>query len=331
VCFFAAVRDPALFQLVEFYKQDIRALGELGHEVDLVSDPRQLRRDCDLYWVWWPTSGAPAVLAARLRSRPVILVTAISDRDTGAGFATKPLHTRLAARFSMAAADMTLATSQDTCEGLRRYRTRRIRVGRLGVDTDFYRPRGRDTDAPVSVLTVSHLTAENVRRKRILDVVRTAAIVHRDLPGARFTIAGGHEDGIAAVRNEIAQLRMQDVIDLPGRISAEEKRDAMAGATVYFQPTDYEAFGMASAEAMACGAPVLSNAVGAVAEVVGDSGVLLPRGAGPEAYAAALLSLLNDPQRSVLGAQARDRAQRLFSHHARRNVVEQALDAVRPT
>ena len=166
-------------------------------------------------------------------------------------------------------------------------------------------------------------------RKRILEVVRTAAIVHRQAPDVRFTIVGAHEDGAAAVRDEVTRLDIGTAVDLRGRVAAEEKRALMTSAAVYFQPTLYEAFGVAMAEAMACGAPVLSNAVGAVPEVVGDCGVLLPSGSTPEAYADALVKLLHDPHRERLGERGRERVNREFSHRARRRVVEEALAVVR--
>jgi len=74
-----------------------------------------LARRADVYWVWWPTSGAPAVLLARLLRRPVILVTAISENDTTpSGLRAKPPWTRALGRAVLRLADLTLATSDDT-------------------------------------------------------------------------------------------------------------------------------------------------------------------------------------------------------------------------
>jgi glycosyltransferase involved in cell wall biosynthesis len=54
--------------------------------------------------------------------------------------------------------------------------------------------------------------------------------------------------------------------------------DAMASARVYTQLSAYESFGMAVAEAMLCGcAPVVSDR-GALPEVVGDCGFIVPYG-----------------------------------------------------
>jgi len=73
-----------------------------------------------------------------------------------------------------------------------------------------------------------------------------------------------------------------------------------------------ETFGLALAEAMACGRPVVAVAGAALGEVLGDAGVLTSD--DPEQYALALAELLADPpRRSALGSAARRRAIELFS------------------
>lgn len=47
----------------------------------------------------------------------------------------------------------------------------------------------------------------------------------------------------------------------------------MQESTIYLQPTLYEGFGFAIAEAMSCGLPVVYLSVGSVPEVVGDVGL----------------------------------------------------------
>jgi glycosyltransferase involved in cell wall biosynthesis len=324
VCFYAAVSDPALFQLVEFYRQDIRALRDLGHEVELANTPSHLAGRWEAAWVWWQTSGVPAVLVARARRRPCVLVSALSDRDPSAsGMSRKSVPARWAASASLRLADLVLAASVDTYAGLAPYRTRALWTAPLGVDTDMYRPRYPQRE-PL-VLTISHLTADNVKRKRLLDVVRVAAAV----PGVRFKLVGEELDGAAAVRSEIASLGLADRFDLVGRISAQEKCDLLARATAYLQPTEYEAFGMAIAEAMASGAVVLSNAIGNVPELVGNAGILVPQHAGPDALAAALRHVLARPQQlETLGRRARQRIERHFSATRRTELVAEALTEV---
>ncbi len=80
------------------------------------------------------------------------------------------------------------------------------------------------------------------------------------------------------------------------------------GAILYVHPSLAEGFGLPPLEAMACGTPVLSSNAGALPEVVGDAGVLLPP-ADPDAWAAAIERLVrNADQRSRLAALGRTRS-----------------------
>lgn len=323
VCFYAAVPDRRLFDLVEFYKQDLDILRQLGHEVLTANRPRDAWGNFDLYWVWWQTSGAPALLAAAIRRRPGVLVTALSSRDpTPSGMSGKGRLARAAAVLSLRLADLTLATSEDTRLGLVGIASGPVMTAPLAVDTGSYRPVEEPPDA--TVVTISHLTRDNVARKRILDVVRVAALV----PEMRFLIVGRELDGTTLVRQEISRCGVEDRVDLLGEVSVSEKRRLLARAAVYFQPTEYEAFGMAIAEAMACGLPVVSNAVGAVPDLVGDTGVLLPPGAPVAGLAEAVRTLALHPEREARGRAARRRVEELYGLTRRAAIVQHALARV---
>jgi glycosyltransferase involved in cell wall biosynthesis len=80
-------------------------------------------------------------------------------------------------------------------------------------------------------------------------------------------------------------------------------------------PSFFEGFGFPASEAMACGLPVIANAVGALPEVVGTDGeagrLVPPR--DPRALAAAIADVLSDPDRAArMGRAARARVSRLF-------------------
>ncbi|HTF33925.1 MAG TPA: glycosyltransferase family 4 protein [Myxococcota bacterium] len=80
-------------------------------------------------------------------------------------------------------------------------------------------------------------------------------------------------------------------------------------------PSFFEGFGFPASEAMACGLPVIANAVGALPEVVGSDGeagrLVPPRDA--RALAAAMAHVLADPARAArMGQAARARIARLF-------------------
>ena len=73
-------------------------------------------------------------------------------------------------------------------------------------------------------------------------------------------------------------------------------------------PSRAEAFGVAALEAQACGLPVVASNVGGLPEVVrdGETGLLVPPEA-PQALAAALMTLIQDPQlRADMGRNGRE-------------------------
>ncbi|MFN2287091.1 MAG: glycosyltransferase, partial [Chromatocurvus sp.] len=86
-----------------------------------------------------------------------------------------------------------------------------------------------------------------------------------------------------------------------------------ARASVAVVPSLYEGFGLPAGEAMACGVPVVASDAGALPEIVGDAGLLVPPG-DADALAQAIDALLGDPpRRAALGAVARQRIVDNFS------------------
>ena len=99
----------------------------------------------------------------------------------------------------------------------------------------------------------------------------------------------------------------------PGDLGAYYER-----AAVVVCPSRREGYGVVAREAMAHGRPVVASAVGGLLDAVDDgvTGMLVPPG-DLEALRAAVVSLLADaPRRRELGADARERAARLFSWEA---------------
>jgi len=86
-------------------------------------------------------------------------------------------------------------------------------------------------------------------------------------------------------------------------------------AAVFACPSVYEPFGLINLEAMACETPVVASAVGGILEVVvdGETGLLVAP-ARPEALAAALTRVLEDPPLGrSMGRAGRQRVEERFS------------------
>jgi len=102
-------------------------------------------------------------------------------------------------------------------------------------------------------------------------------------------------------------------------------------ARVAVVPSFFEGFGFPASEAMACGLPVIANAVGALPEVVGSDGeagrLVPPRDA--RALALAISQVLADPLRAArMGRGARARIARLFRW---RDAAAQLVDVFEET
>lgn len=98
-----------------------------------------------------------------------------------------------------------------------------------------------------------------------------------------------------------------------GGPDAPSAADAYGAGRVVVLSSVIEGFPITLAEAMFCGRATVSTDVGAVCEVIGGTGLVVPP-RNPKALAEACVSLLRDPERAQrLGAAARARALELFT------------------
>jgi glycogen synthase len=156
----------------------------------------------------------------------------------------------------------------------------------------------------------------DVFHKGLDTLLEAIAILVRDRPGLEIRIAGRGKDS-ERVAAHARDLGISQNVRMLGAVSDEERNSLFAGALVQLMPSRFEGFGLAAAEAMAAGVPLVASAVGSLPEVVDAprGGVLVPAD-DPRALADATRSLLDDPSsRDALSASARESARR-FSWNA---------------
>jgi len=113
-----------------------------------------------------------------------------------------------------------------------------------------------------------------------------------------------------------------------GAVPHAEVERLLERASVVVAPSEREGFGLAAAEAMAFGRPVVAAAGGGLLELVsdGETGLLVPP-RDAKALRASVERLLADPElRRRLGEAARARARERFGWDA---VIERTLDVYR--
>jgi glycosyltransferase involved in cell wall biosynthesis len=119
---------------------------------------------------------------------------------------------------------------------------------------------------------------------------------------------------------------VQDRVADLGDVDDAELRRLYGGAEALVFPSLYEGFGLPILEAMACGTPVITSNQGAMAEVAGDSGLLVNPG-DPGEIAAAVLRLAREPGlRACLAGRGLNRAGR-FTWKATRSRTADILFA----
>ncbi len=106
------------------------------------------------------------------------------------------------------------------------------------------------------------------------------------------------------------RLGLEGKVTFEGRVSEERKADLFAGCKMLVMPSLFESLGLAAAEAMSYGKPVVASDSGGLPEVVGDGGIVVPA-KDPKRLAEAINALLrDDSRRHDLGAKAKARAAR---------------------
>lgn len=151
--------------------------------------------------------------------------------------------------------------------------------------------------------------------KGLLDLVKAVPPVLREIPDARFVLAGEDQGMKEILEGECRSLDIGKHILFPGHISREMLLSAFAACDVFVLPSEYEAFGIVLLEAMAALKPVVATRVGGVPEVVedGKTGILVEY-ADHSSLAAAILRLLKDDGlRQEMGRRGRARAEERFT------------------
>jgi glycosyltransferase involved in cell wall biosynthesis len=146
-------------------------------------------------------------------------------------------------------------------------------------------------------------------RKNVRGLLRAFAVAadrDRDL---RLVIVGELGRLASHLREALeAERAPRDRIIVTGFVDDETLAALYAGAECLLHAALLEGFGLTALESLAAGTPVVGYAGGAVGEVVGDAGLLVPSGE-EEALGLALQRFLDDDAlRASLRARARSRA-----------------------
>jgi glycosyltransferase involved in cell wall biosynthesis len=211
---------------------------------------------------------------------------------------------RASERAALACARHVIATSTTTARLLAAdYDVPSERLSVVEPGTERVATRPHRVEGVIALLAVGAV----VPRKGY-DVLVAALARLKHLPW-RLVIAGDCGRSVDTFRRlvaDIAALGLSDRVQLAGTVTAEELASLYASADLFVLPSRFEGYGMAYAEAIAHGVPVIGTNAGAIPETVpADAGVLVPPD-DVDMLAATLQRLMDNPaERERLAAGAR--------------------------
>ncbi|WP_444901206.1 glycosyltransferase family 4 protein [Microbulbifer sp. SSSA007] len=178
-----------------------------------------------------------------------------------------------------------------------------------GIDTEIFSPSESVERLPLRIMT----TASADQPLKGLGVLLLAlASLRQRFNGLELLVVGKLREG-GATEELLHRLDLQNAVQFVSGISNAELVGYYRSATVVACPSLYEGFGLPAGEAMACGAPVVSSDGGALPEVVGDAGIVVPAG-NSQALGEALGRVLSDISlQAELSAKGRARIEEKFS------------------
>jgi glycosyltransferase involved in cell wall biosynthesis len=118
-------------------------------------------------------------------------------------------------------------------------------------------------------------------QKNIPRIIEAFSIIRQELEnnpvyhGLKLIIIGDEISRAPEVRRAVIQSRVEHAVRFLGFVPLDTLRVFYQAASVFLFPSLYEGFGLPPLEAMACGAPVVTSALSALPEVVGDAAVIV--------------------------------------------------------
>jgi glycosyltransferase involved in cell wall biosynthesis len=179
-----------------------------------------------------------------------------------------------------------------------------MRVVHLGAEAPDPLPPKRPDP---TLATLAHV----VPRKRHVDVLRAIA----ELPGVRWVVIGDGPE-LPALRSLAGELGVADRVEFRGQLHHDAALRELARCHVMALPSEDEAFGVAYAEALACGVPAIGlEGEGGPEEIASlGEGIVLAPARDPHELANIVRDLLADTDElRLLGTAARRTAESRLS------------------
>ncbi len=224
----------------------------------------------------------------------------------------KGIYYHLWERENLSKASAIHATSQFEAQYLEHLKLGpQIRVIPLGVEPADLLQRRISSNGVTKLLFLSRLNAE----KGLSLLIESLAFLRKSEIRPHLTIAGnGNPQYLSQLKKEIRHLELSSQVEFVGFVEGEKKARLFNESDIFILPSNHENFGLAVAEAMAAGLPVVvSDQVGISAEIR-EYGAGLVVSCAPDSIARGLERLIKAPSlRTQMGIEGKRLVQEKFS------------------
>lgn len=199
----------------------------------------------------------------------------------------------------------------------------RFRIVPNGVDTNLFYPMP-EVEREKNRIIVTN--SADTPLKGLHYLLKAVSILSKTRKVNLVVIGASKKNG--NIETFIRDLGIGDLVTFTGRIDHTEFVTQYARAAVAVIPSVYEGFGLPAIEAMACAVPVISTTGGALPEVVGNAGVLIPP-TNEQALVGAIAEIFDNPQRAY--QLSRTGYKRIQEHFTWKKAAEKTVAAYRET
>lgn len=247
------------------------------------------------------------------------------------------MRTEIERRVGRSADAIVASTEQERTALVEQYgaHAERIAVMPPGVDLQTFQPIDRAEARERLGLTGEVLLfVGRIDPVKGLDTLLEAVARLRERPALRLLVVGGAgalhpvDPDEAHLRGLTRKLGIADRVCWLGPVEQERLALYYSAADVCVVPSRYESFGLVALEALACGAALVAARVGGLPSIVrdGENGLLVPWRT-PDAFAARIAAVLDDPALAVRLRRAAGPSMARFGWAATARRVEELYDA----
>jgi glycosyltransferase involved in cell wall biosynthesis len=332
-CFYSN-GDGGNLRKEQYSIQDISILSDIGFTVQIATRFSQIPWDSDLYFSWWATGSVLPLLKATIKRKPIVVVAggneALLYRDSRSGkakgYLAYPWYKKLAARLTLRFATRVIVVSEFMINDVRKLGAHDPLVIYNSVDRKTFYPSVIQREFVTSIFNLDESVIDLKRGDVFLNAI---PLVLREFPDQRFLIIGRKGNAFDLIYHRSIELGIADRISFLGYIDNAAVAGWLQRSSVYVQISDTETFGVAIAEAMSCGTPVVVSRMGAIPEVVGAHGLYVDHN-DEVSVAEGILRILRMPtaEQILFGAKASERIESMFTFEKRREKIKKVVDEI---